>query len=137
DISRGDMLVRPGNVPRSVDQFEAMVIWMAEQPMVPGKQYMFKQSTKMTSGTVSALRYRIDVNSLHRNDAPALRLNEIGRCQISLNQPLSFDGYRRNRNTGAFIIIDRITNSTVGAGMIMDRATAEEGRAAWDEESRT
>jgi len=137
DISRGDMLVRPGNVPRSADHFEAMVIWMAEQPMVPGKQYMFKQNTKMASGTVAALRYRIDVNTLHRNDAPALRLNEIGRCQISVNQPLAFDGYRRNRSTGAFVIVDRITNSTVGAGMIMDRATADEGRAAWDEESHT
>jgi bifunctional enzyme CysN/CysC len=137
DISRGDMLVRPGNVPRLADRFEAMLIWMAEQPMVPGKQYIFKQTTKMASGTIGALRYRVDVNTLHRCDAPALRLNEIGRCQISLNQPLAFDGYRRNRSTGAFIVVDRLTNATVGAGMILDRTTAEEGRPAWDDEPRS
>jgi bifunctional enzyme CysN/CysC len=137
DVSRGDMLVRPGNVPRLADRFEAAVIWMAEQPMVPGKQYLFKQTTKSAAGTVSALRYQIDVNTLHRRDASSLRLNEIGRCQISLNQPIAFDGYRRNRQTGAFIIVDRITNGTVGAGMILDRATGDEGRPAWDEEPHT
>jgi bifunctional enzyme CysN/CysC len=134
DVSRGDMLVRPGNVPRLVDKFEAMVIWMAEQPMVPGRQYLFKQTTKTAAGSISALRYQVDVNSLHRCDGATLQLNEIGRCQISLNQPIAFDGYRRNRTTGAFIIIDRITNGTVGAGMIMDRSTGDEGRPAWDEE---
>lgn len=137
DISRGDMLVRPGNVPRMADRFEAMVIWMAEQPLVPGKQYLFKQTTKSAAGSISTLRYQVDVNTLHRHDSPTLQLNEIGRCQISLNQPLAFDGYRRNRQTGAFIIIDRLTNGTVGAGMIMDRATEEEGRPAWDEEPHT
>jgi bifunctional enzyme CysN/CysC len=137
DISRGDMLVRPGNVPRMADRFEAMVIWMAEQPLVPGKQYLFKQTTKAAAGSISTLRYQVDVNTLHRHDSPTLQLNEIGRCQISLNQPLAFDGYRRNRQTGAFIIIDRLTNGTVGAGMILDRATEEEGRPAWDEEPHT
>ncbi len=137
DISRGDMLVRPGNVPRMADRFEAMVIWMAEQPLVPGKQYLFKQTTKSAAGSISTLRYQVDVNTLHRHDSPTLQLNEIGRCQISLNQPLAFDGYRRNRQTGAFIIIDRLTNGTVGAGMILDRATEEEGRPAWDEEPHT
>lgn len=137
DVSRGDMLVRPGNVPRISDRFEAMVVWMAEQPMVPGKQYLFKHTTKLVSGTVQRLRYRIDVNTLHRQEATQLALNEIGRCQINVNQPLAFDSYRRNRVTGAFIIIDRLTNATVGAGMIMDRATGDEGRPAWDEPPRT
>lgn len=137
DVSRGDMLVRPGNVPRISDRFEAMVVWMAEQPMVPGKQYLFKHTTKLVSGTVQRLRYRIDVNTLHRQEATQLALNEIGRCQINVNQPLAFDSYRRNRVTGAFILIDRLTNATVGAGMIMDRATGDEGRPAWDEPPRT
>src|SRR5690606_16949315 len=78
DISRGDMLVRPGNVPRLTDKLEAIVIWMNEQAMVPGKQYLFKQTTKMVSGTISSLRYQIDVNTLHRKDSPTLKLNEIG-----------------------------------------------------------
>jgi bifunctional enzyme CysN/CysC len=137
DISRGDMLVRPGNVPRMADRFEAMVIWMAEQPLVPGKQYLFKQTTKTAAGNISTLRYQVDVNTLHRHDSATLQLNEIGRCQISLNQPIAFDGYRRNRHTGAFIIVDRLTNGTVGAGMILDRATEQEGRPAWDEEPHT
>ncbi len=137
DVSRGDMLVRPGNIPRIADRFEAMVIWMSEQPMVPGKQYLIKQTTKLAAGTISTLRYQVDVNTLHRQDAPALRLNEIGRCQITVNQPVAFDGYRRNRQTGAFIIIDRITNGTVAAGMILDRTTGDEGRPAWDEEPRS
>ncbi|MBM4000197.1 MAG: sulfate adenylyltransferase subunit CysN [Planctomycetes bacterium] len=136
DVSRGDMLVRPGNVPRISDQFESIVIWMAESPMVPGRQYVFKHTTRTVTGTASAIRYRVDVNTLHRQDAPALGLNEIGRCRISVNQPIAYDGYRRNRGTGAFIIIDRITNGTVGAGMILDRATEQEGRPAWDEEPR-
>jgi bifunctional enzyme CysN/CysC len=137
DVSRGDMLVRPGNVPRLTEHFEAMVIWMAEQPLVPGKQYLFKQTTKTAAGSISTLRYQVDVNTLHRCDSATLQLNEIGRCRISLNQPIAFDGYRRNRQTGAFIIVDRLTNGTVGAGMIMDRSTDQEGRPAWDEEPHT
>jgi bifunctional enzyme CysN/CysC len=133
DISRGDMIVRPGNVPRVEQKFEATVVWMAEEPMVPGKSYWFKQTSKLTPGSISTLRYQIDVNTLHRQDSPTLRLNEIGRCTITLNQPLCFDGYRRNRATGAFIIIDRVTNSTVGAGMILDRSTAEGRHDHWED----
>jgi bifunctional enzyme CysN/CysC len=133
DISRGDMVVRPGNVPRVEQKFEATVVWMAEDPMVPGKSYLFKQTSKLTPGAISTLRYQIDVNTLHRQDAPTLKLNEIGRCTIALNQPLCFDGYRRNRTTGAFIIIDRLTNGTVGAGMILDRSTADARFDHWDD----
>ena len=81
DVSRGDMIVRPGNVPRSEQKFDAMIVWMDEEPMVPGKQYLFKQTTKIAAGTISTLRYRVDVNTLHRSDAPTLQLNEIGRCR--------------------------------------------------------
>lgn len=109
------MLVRPGNVPHVNQKFEATVVWMSEDSLLPGKQYLFKQTSKITTGTVSTLRYRVDVNSLHRQDSPTLALNEIGRCQILLTSPIAFDAYRRNRTTGAFIIIDRLSNATVGA----------------------
>jgi bifunctional enzyme CysN/CysC len=98
---------------------------MTDEPLVPGKQYWFKQTSKLAAGSVSNLRYRIDVNTLHRQEAPSLGLNEIGRCHIRLNQPIAFDGYRQNKGTGAFIVIDRLTNVTVGAGMILDRTSAE------------
>src|SRR4051812_32486606 len=133
DISRGDMVVRPGNLPRVEQKFEATIVWMAEEPMVPGKSYWFKQTTKLTPGTISTLRYQIDVNTLHRAEAPTLKLNEIGRCAVSLSQPICFDGYRRNRTTGAFIIIDRVTNGTVAAGMILDRSTADDQQDHWEE----
>jgi len=134
DCSRGDMIVRPGNVPRVEQRFEAMVVWMSEEPLVPGKQYWVKQTTKTTPGAVTTLRYRVDINTLHRQDAPTLKLNEIGRCSITLNQPVAVDSYRRNRATGAFILIDRLTNTTVGAGMLLDRTTADGRHDHWDDE---
>ncbi len=133
DISRGDMIVRPGNVPRLEQDFDASIVWMSDDALVPGKQYLFKQTSKQVSGTVNTLRYKIDVNTLHRENAPTLALNEIGRCEIKLNQPLAFDRYSRNRSTGAFIIIDRITNITVGAGMIIDRRTSDLRKDHWDD----
>ena len=132
DSSRGDMLVRPGNVPKVDHRFDAMLVWMNEEALVPGKQYLFKQTTKTVPGAVSTLRYRVDVNTLHRQPAPTLALNEIGRCGITLTGPIAFDAYRRNRSTGAFIMIDRLTNATVGAGMILDRGAEEdEGQEDW------
>ena len=134
DVSRGDMLVRPDNVPQMADAFESTIVWMTDEPLAPGKQYWFKQGTKTAAGSISNLRYRIDVNTLHREDAPALALNEIGRCLVRLNQPIAFDDYRRNKGTGAFIIIDRMTNVTVGAGMILNRAAAG-ADDAWEAEA--
>jgi len=134
DISRGDMIVRPGNVPRIEQRFECTIVWMAEEPLVPGKPYLFKSAAKTVSGSVQTLRYQIDVNTLHRRDAPVLNLNEIGRCAVQLNQPIACDGYKRNRATGAFVVIDRLTNVTVGAGMILDRVTSEQRRDHWDDE---
>jgi len=134
DVSRGDMLVRPDNVPQIADTFDATVVWMGDQPLVPGKSYLFKQTTKLVPGSIATLRYQIDVNTLRRTEAPTLGLNEFGRCQIKLNQPIAFDGYKRNPGTGALIIIDRITNITVGAGMILDR-TAGDARDHWEEEA--
>ena len=134
DVSRGDMLVRPNNVPKMSDSFDATIVWMAEDALVPGKQYAIKQGTKNVTGNVSTLRYRIDVNTLHRAEAPTLELNEIGRCQVKLNQPIAFDGYRVNHGTGSFIIIDRISNVTVGAGMILQRTSGEKADH-WDDEA--
>jgi bifunctional enzyme CysN/CysC len=133
DCSRGDMIVRPGNVPQQQKQLNTMVVWMSEEPMVPGKQYLFKQTTRMVTGTISTLRYQVDVNTLHRVNAPTLGLNEIGRCDISLSETIYFDSYRRNRATGSFIMIDRITNTTVAAGMIIDRTSGSQQADLWDE----
>jgi bifunctional enzyme CysN/CysC len=133
DVSRGDMLVRKGNVPRLEPKCDAMVVWMADEPLVIGKPYLFKQTTRQVTGAISSLRYRVDVNTLHRAEAEELQLNEIGRCAIALSQPIAFDSYRRNRATGSIIIIDRITNRTVAAAMILDRSTGEDRHDHWDD----
>ncbi len=132
DVSRGDTIVNVGNVPRVAQRFDAMVVWMDEEPMVPGKQYLMKQTNKISPGQISTLRYRVDVNTLHRNDAPTLALNEIGRCEISTNEPFVFDPYQKNRATGSFIVIDRLSNRTVAAGMILDRLTGDDTDALWE-----
>jgi bifunctional enzyme CysN/CysC len=134
DCSRGDMIVRPGNVPKIANTFDATVVWLSDDSLLPGKTYLFKHTSQTVAGQIDTLRYRVDVNTLHRSPAPDLQLNEIGRCSVTLNQPIFFDPYRRNRTTGAFIIIDRITNATVGAGMISDRDTARQRVAAWEHE---
>jgi len=132
DISRGDVIVRAGNLPRVDNRFEAMIVWMDEEAMTPGKTYIFKHSSTEVNGVINTLRYLVDVNTLHRQDAPTLTLNDIGRCAITLNAPICYDGYRRNRATGAFIIVDRMTNSTVGAGMIRDTNTSDRDTPVWD-----
>lgn len=134
DVSRGDMIVRPGNLPRIDQRFEAMVVWMAEDALVPGKSYWFKQTTNMAPGQVNVVRYQVDINTMHRKEAATLGLNEIGRCAITLAKPVCFDSYRRNRFTGSFVIVDRLTNGTVAAGMILDRAAAGDARHDhWDD----
>ena len=131
DASRGDLLVHPDNVPHVGQKFEAMLVWMAEQPMEPGKQYFLKHTSKVVNAVVTDIRYRVNVNTLHHEKAEQLALNEIARVAVDLNQPVAFDAYKMNRATGAFVIIDRLTHGTVGAGMILDReaaaATAEDG----------
>ena len=133
DSSRGDMIVRPQNLPKLEQKFDAMLVWMNDDAMVPGKQYLFKQTTKTVPGVIKTLQYEVDVNTMHSQPASSLSKNQIGRVNIALNQPLAFDRYRSNRSTGAFIVIDRITNSTVAAGMILDRRTSENTGAWWDE----
>lgn len=134
DASRGDMIVKTGNVPVTSDTVEAMLVWMAEEPMVPGKTYMVKHSSQLITGSIESLRYRIDVNTLHSSPSPQLNLNEIGRCRLCLNETICFDPYKSNRSTGAVILIDRITNATVAAAMILDRSSGGKRLAAWEEE---
>jgi bifunctional enzyme CysN/CysC len=123
DISRGDMLVPVNNLPRLSNELEAMVVWMHQTPAREGQTYVIKQTTNMVPGVLTDLRYRLDVNELRKlpDDVQELDLNEVGRAHFTLHRPLAFDSYRKNRMTGSFVIIDRITNVTVGAGMIVDR----------------
>jgi bifunctional enzyme CysN/CysC len=120
DVSRGDMLVHPDNPPHVSSQIEAMVVWMAEQPLVPGRTYTLKQTTQQVAAEVSTFRYGVDVNTLEHRAIARLGLNEVGYVQLSLTRPLACDPYRTNAATGAFILIDRLTNNTVGAGMIQE-----------------
>lgn len=118
DVSRGDVLAHPDNLPISRDSFEATLVWMAEAPLLPGKLYDFKLGTRTLSGQISTIRSRIDVNTLERKPAPELELNEIGLVEVRLELKVCFDAYKDNRTTGSFIVIDCLSNVTVGAGMI-------------------
>ncbi|MFJ8830991.1 sulfate adenylyltransferase subunit 1 [Micromonospora aurantiaca] len=122
DISRGDMICRPNNAPMAVQDIEAMVCWMDEtRPLQVGGKYAIKHTTRSARAIVRGLHYRLDINSLHRDEsAGELKLNEIGRVRLRTTVPLLADEYRRNRTTGGFVIIDESTNRTVGAGMIVE-----------------
>ena len=122
DISRGDMICRPHNAPAVAQDIEAMVCWMDETaPLRVGGKYAIKHTTRTARTVVRGLQYRLDVNTLHRDEnAPELALNEIGRVKLRTTVPLLADEYRRNRTTGGFILIDEATNRTVGAGMIIE-----------------
>ncbi|MFQ7899492.1 sulfate adenylyltransferase subunit CysN [Stutzerimonas degradans] len=119
DVSRGDMLVHADNRPRIADSFDAMLVWMGEEPMLPGKKYDIKRATSYVPGSIASIIHSVDVNTLERAAASSLQLNEIGKVRVSLDAPIALDGYAQNRTTGAFIVIDRLTNGTVGAGMIV------------------
>jgi len=119
DISRGDMICRPGNQPKVSQDIEAMLVWMAEQPMVPGKKYGIKHTTREARCVIKELKYRLNISTTAREEADQLGLNEIGKIQIRTTQPLLFDPYRQSRHTGSFIVVDEATNTTVGAGMIL------------------
>ncbi len=123
DVSRGDVLVHPSQLPAVADTFDARVVWMADEPLLPGRQYDIKLGTRLVPATPLALHHRIDVNTLEHQRAEELGLNEIGYCRVALNQPVPFDPYEVCPGTGAFIFIDRLSNVTVGAGMIVRPAT--------------
>jgi len=122
DISRGDMICRPHNQPATAQDIEAMVCWMStERTLAPRSRLVVKHTTRATKAIVRDLQYRLDVNTLHRDEAaPELGLNEIGRVSLRVTQPLFCDPYARNRFTGGVILIDESTNATLGAGMITE-----------------
>ena len=135
DISRGDMLIGKEQHSTTVaDKFVATIVWMDEKALTPGRQYTIKLATRSVSGSIALIHHRIDVNTLEHHDAVDLQLNEIGSCTLAVNAPVVFDAYKNNKGTGAFIIIDRLTNGTVGAGMITGASDDENQHTVSTEE---
>ena len=118
DISRGDIICASGDPAEVANQFETTILWMADEPLYPGRPYLLKIGTATVNATITRPKYRIDVNTLAHEAALELDLNEVGVCNISLDRTIAFDPYDDNRETGGFILIDKITNATVGMGMI-------------------
>ena len=118
DVSRGDVFAPPDARPEVSDQFAAHVVWMDEAPLLPGRSYLLKLGARTVTASVSALKHKVDINNYERLAAKELRLNEIGTCNLSLGAPIAFDSYAKSRAMGAFILIDRLSNRTAGAGMI-------------------
>jgi bifunctional enzyme CysN/CysC len=131
DVARGDMLVHPGNTPHVSALVEALVVWMSERPFAPGRSYWIKQTTRTVAAQIAELRHGVDVNTLEKRPATQLAMNEVGHVVLELNQPIAYDPYKINPATGAFIIIDRLTNNTVGAGMIQDPVERRAGGDRW------
>ena len=134
DVSRGDMIVHRDHQPHIASQFKATVVWMTEQALVSGKQYNFKVGVSESTGVMTQVDSQIDVNTLAKNGANELALNEIGICEFALNKPVVFDSYQRNRTTGAFIVIDRLTNVTIGAGMITEAISSSDTQGLNDDQ---
>lgn len=118
DISRGDVIATSETPPEISDQFDTTIIWLSEEPMLPGRSYRMKTSSRLVSATVNVPKHKTDVNTLQKLPAKTLQLNEIGNCTLAVDRPIAFDSYAKNRQTGSFILIDRMTNNTVGMGMI-------------------
>ncbi|MGA6107476.1 sulfate adenylyltransferase subunit CysN [Pseudomonas solani] len=133
DVSRGDMLVHADNRPQVTDGFDAMLVWMSEEPMLPGKKYDIKRAASYVPGSIASIAHKVDVNTLEEGAGSDLQLNEIAKVKISLDAPIALDGYESNRTTGAFIVIDRLTNGTVGAGMIIAAPVAAGGQGVHGE----
>ncbi|MFW6277168.1 MAG: adenylyl-sulfate kinase, partial [Prolixibacteraceae bacterium] len=126
DISRGEMLVTPDNLPRMERHFEAMLVWMDEEQMDSSTQFFLKQNTNTTRARIDMLRYKVDVNTLERSQVDTLGLNEIGRAVFTTAKTLFFDPYKKNKHTGSFILIHPVTNNTVAVGMIIDKMSSDE-----------
>jgi bifunctional enzyme CysN/CysC len=126
DVSRGDMIAHPKNLPRVERSVEAMVVWMSDQPLAVGKTYLVKHGSAVVKGSCAEIQYRVDPNTLRRDEGPQLGLNDIGRARFSFFKPLFVDEYQRSRQTGSFIVIDPLTNVTVGAAMVIARAGADQ-----------
>ena len=121
DISRGDMLVHPDNLPRVERQFEAMLVWMEEEDMNLSTQFYIKHANNNTKARIDEIKYKVDVNTLEKSNIEKFKLNEIGRVVITTTKPLYFDPYKKNKQTGSFILIDPVTHNTVAVGMIIDK----------------
>ena len=126
DISRGEMLVKPNNLPIEDRNFEAMLVWMDEEPMDVNKQFYIKQTTNTTRARIDSIKYKVDVNTMEQSQVDKLSLNEIGRVVFTTGKELFFDPYHTNKQTGSFILIDRITNNTSAVGMIIDRVDVKD-----------
>jgi bifunctional enzyme CysN/CysC len=124
DVSRGDVLVHPERRPQRSHEVDAMVVWMSETDMAPGKEYLVQQANRIVPGRITTMAHRIDINTLEPEAAAGLAVNEIGRCTVTCDQQLLFDAYERNRTTGAFILVDRLSNATMAAGMILPQDSA-------------
>ncbi|MEJ2045395.1 MAG: sulfate adenylyltransferase subunit CysN [Reinekea sp.] len=135
DISRGDILVRKGEQALIGQAFKTKLIWMHESPLLPGRQYYFKVGNQLASGVVTSIDKQIDVNTLEEKNVESLELNAIANVTIQLNKPVVVDPYKRNRYTGAFIVIDRLSNGTVGAGML-EEVTASQDRTVITDQDR-
>ena len=130
DVSRGDVIASAGQPPQVADQFAAHVLWMGESPLLPGRTYLLKTGTRTVNATVTEIKYRIDVNIQAQLAARRLDLNEVGVCNLSLDQPIAFDSYQEDRTLGGFILIDRLDNATVAAGTF-DFALRRAGNIHW------
>ena len=118
DISRGDVIAAASDPPGAADQFECHIVWMSDEPMLPGRPYLLKLGAQTVTATVAQPKYKVNVNSLEHVAARTLELNEIGVCNLSLDRPVAFDPYAINRDMGGFILIDRYTHNTVAAGLL-------------------
>lgn len=128
DISRGDMIVHTSNMPRVSNSLKVMLVWMDEKPMTLGRSYDIKRATSVISGNFEHINYKIDVNTYERTQVDSLELNDIASCKMILTRPIASDSYKDNRLTGSFIVVDRITNNTVGAGMIVGVSRRDEDK---------
>jgi bifunctional enzyme CysN/CysC len=126
DISRGEMLVHPDNLPHIERHFEAMLVWMDEKEMDRNTQFYLKHNTNTTKARIDSIRYKVDINSLQKNEIKHLSLNDIARCVITTVKPIFFDPYKKNRNTGSFVLIDPISHNTCAVGMIIDKLSSDQ-----------
>jgi bifunctional enzyme CysN/CysC len=136
DVQRGDVIAHPHNLPLVVSRFDAMLVWMGDEPLDAAREYLLRQTTVSRPARVSLVRYRLNVQTLHREQVAGLGQNQIGRVRIEMGQPFACDAYASNRITGAVILVDRSSGATVGAGMILDRATLPEKGEVADATSR-
>ncbi|NNE95420.1 MAG: adenylyl-sulfate kinase, partial [Acidimicrobiales bacterium] len=131
DISRGDLLVKKGSKPLRSHDIDAMIVWMSESEMEPGRQYLLQSANGLSNADITSIRHRVDVNTMDKQAASSLQLNDIAFCSLSSDRELLFDTYSENRHTGSFILVDRLTNATVAAGMITGAASG------WDRAPET